>query len=275
MKKNYILYVILFLSIASFAQKKPKIQGNKEVIQVSQDIQGTFNALEVDDGLEVNLNPGARNGYIMDLDANLVDIVQFYVVDSVLRVYTTHNITSKKKLDIYLSVSHLEHLMLKNDAEVISKNAIRAERFYLVGYNSSRFDLNIEADDVTVTLQRNAGGELDIRSENTTIIMNDRTDMKANVQTENVRVTVNNSADLDLDGQADYAAFNLKRSSKLDARKMRVSSADLYTSNSADVYVNASKNLEVYAQGSSNVYVYGNPKVEIKGFTDKSKIIKR
>jgi len=275
MKKNYILYVILFLSIASFAQKKPKIQGNKEVIQVSQDIQGTFNALEVDDGLEVNLNPGARNGYIMDLDANLVDIVQFYVVDSVLRVYTTHNITSKKKLDIYLSVSHLEHLMLKNDAEVISKNAIRAERFYLVGYNSSRFDLNIEADDVTVTLQRNAGGELDIRSENTTIIMNDRTDMKANVQTENVRVTVNNSADLNLDGQADYAAFNLKRSSKLDARKMRVSSADLYTSNSADVYVNASKNLEVYAQGSSNVYVYGNPKVEIKGFTDKSKIIKR
>lgn len=273
--KNSITILLLLMSSALLAQKKPKIQGNKEVIQVSRDIQGTFNALEIDDGLEVNLNPGAKNGFIMDLDANLVDVVQFFVVDSVLRVYTTHNITSKKKLDIYLSASYLEHLMLKNDARVISKDPLRAERFYLVGYNSSKFELGIEADDVTVTLHRNAGGELNIVAENTTIIMNDRTDMKADVRTENVRVTVNNSADLKLDGEADYAAFNLKKSSKLDARKMKVGSADLYTSNSADVYVNATKNIEVYAQGSSNVYVYGNPNVEVKGFTDKSKIIKR
>ncbi|NNC60934.1 MAG: DUF2807 domain-containing protein, partial [Eudoraea sp.] len=108
--KISIAILLLLMSSVLIAQKKPKIQGNKEVIQVSRDIQGTFNALEIDDGLEVNLNPGAKNGFIMDLDANLVDIVQFYVVDSVLRVYTTHNITSKKKLDIYLSVSYLEHL---------------------------------------------------------------------------------------------------------------------------------------------------------------------
>ncbi|QBA64150.1 DUF2807 domain-containing protein [Muriicola soli] len=277
MKINTVAIILLFFSaqVVLVAQKKPKIQGNKEVIQVSREILGTFNAVEIDDGLEVNLNAGTKNGFIMDLDSNLADIVQFFVVDSVLRVYTTHNITSKKKLDIYLNVTYLEHLMLKNDARVISKDPIRASRFYLVGYNSSQFELGIEADDVTVTLHRNAGGKLDIISENTTIIMNDRTDLKANLETKNVRVTVNNSADLKLDGEADYAAFNLKKSSTLDARKMQVSSADLYTSNSADVYVNASKNLEVYAQGSSNVYVYGNPNVEIKGFTDKSKIIKR
>lgn len=266
---------MLLLGFGMYAQKKPKIQGNKEVIQVRQDIEGSFNSLEVDDGLEVKLNPGARNGYIMDLDANLVDVIQFFVIDSVLRIYTTHQITGSKKLDIYLSVGKLEHLILKNDSKVSARDPIRSERFYLAGYNSCRFDLRIESDDVTVTLHRNAGGKLEIVSENTTIIMNDRTDMKAKVETENIRVTVNNSAELNLEGQGDYAAFNLKKSSKLDARDMKVSSADLYTSNNADVHVNATKNLEIDAQGSSNVYVYGNPDVEIKGLTDRSKIIKR
>ena len=105
--------------------------------------------------------------------------------------------------------------------------------------------------------------------------MNDRTDLKATVTADKVRTTLNNTADLDLTGDAEYAAFNLKKSSKINARKMNVRSADLYTSNTSDVYVNASKNLEVYAQGRSNVYVYGNPNVEIKGLTDKSKIIKK
>ncbi|NER11309.1 Putative auto-transporter adhesin, head GIN domain [Muriicola jejuensis] len=267
-------FIIIPLFILS-AQKKPKIKGNKEVIQVKQDIDGNFNSLEVDDGLEIHLNPGSRNGYILETDSNLVDVIEFFVLDSVLRVYTTQEITSSKKLDIYLSVSSVEHFILKNDAKVTAKDAIKANRCYLAAYNSSRFDLKIESTDVTITLHRNAGGRLDIEAENTTIVMNDRTDMKAEVKTENLRVTVNNTAELKIDGQADYAAYNLKKSSKLDGRDMKVGSVDLYTSNNADVYVHATKNLEVDAQGSSNVYVYGNPEVDVKGLTDKSKIIKR
>jgi hypothetical protein len=271
-----MLFLGIFLvGLSLLAQNKPKIQGNKEVIQVRQNIEGAFNVLEIDDGLEVQLNPGAQNGYIMDVDANLVDIIRFYVVDSVLRVYTTHEIKSKKKLDIYLGISGMEHLILKNDAKVTARDPIRGSRFYLSGYNSSRFDLSIQASDVTITLHRNAGGKVEIESENTTIIMNDRTDMKAKVSAENLRVTVNNTAELNIDGQADYAAYNLKKSSKLDGRDMKVNSADLYTSNNADVHVNASKNIEVYAQGSSNIYVYGSPDVDVKGLTDRAKIIKR
>lgn len=275
MKKVILLGLIIIPVFILSAQKKPKIIGNKEVIQVKQDIDGNFNSLEVDDGLEIHLNPGGRNGYILETDSNVVDVIEFFVRDSVLRVYTTQEITSSKKLYIYLSVSSIEHFILKNDAKVTAQDAIRANRCYLAAYNSSRFDLKIESRDVTVTLQRNAGGRLEIEAENTTIIMNDRTDMKAEVKTENLRVTVNNTAELKIDGQADYAAYNLKKSSKLDGRDMKVGSVDLYTSNNADVYVHATKTLEVDAKGSSNVYVYGNPDVEIKGFTDKSKIIKR
>lgn len=275
MKKILIFLFAIGLCSFSYAQKKPKVKGNKEVTQVIRQIPEDFNALEIDDGLKINISQGFENGYVLDVDSNLVDVLQFFVVDSVLKVYTTNNIVSSKKLEITMTVKGLEHLILKNDAEVIGEGSFNSERFYVSGYNSSRMDLDIRADDVTVTLHRNAGGKLKVTSENTTFIMNDRTDLKAYVVCDNIRVTVNNSADLDLDGDAEYAAFNLKQSSTLNARNMRVSTVDLYTSNKSDVYVNATKNLEVYAKGNSNVYVYGNPKLEIKGFTDKSKIIKR
>lgn len=275
MKKILIFLFAIGLCSFSYAQKKPKVKGNKEVTQVIRQIPEDFNALEIDDGLKINISQGFENGYVLDVDSNLVDVLQFFVVDSVLKVYTTNNIVSSKKLEITMTVKGLEHMILKNDAEVIGEGSFNSERFYISGYNSSRMDLDIRADDVTVTLHRNAGGKLKITSENTTFIMNDRTDLKAYVVCDNIRVTVNNSADLDLDGDAEYAAFNLKQSSTLNARNMRVSTVDLYTSNKSDVYVNATKNLEVYAKGNSNVYVYGNPKLEIKGFTDKSKIIKR
>lgn len=257
------------------AQKKQKIAGNKEVTLLAKEILQVFNALEVNDDLEINISQGSSNSYRLNADTNLHTVVQFIVTDSILKVFTTDEITSSKKLEIDLTVKELEHLILKNDSKVKGDGQLSADKFYLSGYNGSRFDLDVYADDVTVTLHRNAGGKLNIDSENTTIIMSDRTDMKASVIADKVRVTLNNTADLDLNGDADYAAFNLKKSSNLNARKMRVSSADLYTSNTSDVYVNASRNLEVDAQGKSNVYVYGNPNVEIKGLTDKSKIIKK
>jgi hypothetical protein len=276
MKKQTIFFVAALMSLSMVAQKKPKIQGNKEVTQVIKEIPEEFNALEIDDELEVTLTQGGNNAYSLNTDSNLIDVIQFKVTDSILKIYSINKITSSKKLEIKLTVAEIEHLILKNDAKVIGEGRFTADKFYLSGYNSSRVkDLDISADDVTITMHRNAGGDVKVKSENTTIVMNDRTDVKAYVVADKVRVTLNNSADLDLKGDADYAAFNLKKTANLNARKMKVSSADLYTSNNSDVYVHATKNLEVYAQGKSNVYVYGNPNVEVKGLTDKSKIIKK
>ncbi len=263
------------MSLSLIAQKKQKIEGNKEVTQLIKEIPQNFNALEINDDLEINISQGSSNGYRLNADSNLHTVVQFIVTDSILKVFTTEKITSSRKLEIDITVKQLEHLIIKHDSKVKGEGQLSADKFYLSGYSGARFELDVNADDVTVVLHRNAGGKLNIDSENITIVMSDRTDMKASVIGDKVRVTLNNTADLDLVGDASYAAFNLKKSANLNARKMRVSTVDLYTSNTSDVYVNATKNLEVYAQGKSNVYVYGNPNVIIKGLTDKSKIIKK
>lgn len=275
MKRQTIFICAALITFSVAAQKKQKIAGNKEVAQLAGEIPRSFNALEINDDLEINISQGSSNSYRLNADSNLHTVVQFIVTDSILKVFTTENITSSKKLEIDLTVKALEHLIIKDDSKVKGESLLKSEKFYLSGYRGARFELDVEAEDVSVTLHRDAGGKLKTNSEITTVVMNDRTDLKASIIADKVRVTLNNTADLDLTGDADYATFNLKKSANLNARKLRVSSVDLYTSNTADVYVNATKNLEVYAQGNSKVYVYGNPKVEIKGLTDKSKIIKK
>lgn len=274
--RNIILVLVLTIfSFNSFAQKKPKIQGDKDVVTTTNSLLKGFNAVEIDDALKVTLNQSSENKYTLTTDKNLQDIIKFSVNDSVLKIYTTNKITSSKKLEISLSFINLEHITLKNDAEIEGIGVFEAKVFYLNVYNSSEFELDVKAEDVIVTMQRKAKGKLKAHSTNTTIVMNDKTDLEAILSADKTTVTLTKSAKLELEGDSEMVAFSLKDSSVLDAKEMRAKSADLYTSNNSDVYVYASKNLELYAKGKSNIYVYGNPKIEVKGLTDKSKIIKK
>jgi hypothetical protein len=117
MKKVTVLLILLSFSAFSYAQKKPKIKGNKVVTEITKEIYESFNAVEIDDALEVNLVQGSTNSYRLKTDENLLDIIQFSVRDSILKVYSVNKITSSKKLEIDLTVQEIEHLILKNDAK--------------------------------------------------------------------------------------------------------------------------------------------------------------
>lgn len=51
--------------------------------------------------------------------------------------------------------------------------------------------------------------------------------------------------------------------------------AALFSSNNSDVYLRVSRKLEVTSEERSKIYVYGKADIQLKGFTDKSKIIKK
>jgi hypothetical protein len=275
MKKLVLITLALSVTALSFAQKKPKIKGDKDVVTTINTLSSGFNMVHIDDALEVSMTQSTKNAYTLTTDKNLQDIVQFTVKDSVLKIYTSNKITSNKKLKIQLDFINIEHITLKNDAEIEVKGKMVAKVLHLSAFNGSKFDMDVNVKELQVNLQNNAGGKLKARSTNATINMDGRTDLKANIVTETTTVNMAKTAELTLEGDSNSVAFDLKDSAALDAKKMKVSSVNLYTSNNADVYVYASKNLELYAEGKSNIYVYGDPKIEIKGLADKSKIIKK
>ncbi len=275
MKKTILVVLLLSFSVFTFAQKKPKIKGNRIVTEITKDVLESFNIIEIDDALKVELNQSNENTYFLKTDENLIDIIQFNVKDSILKIYTTNKIVKSKKLKIVLNVKDLEYLILKNNALIKTKGKLSSDKLNISAYNSSYFDLDIKADDVNLSLYNNAGGKIKTKSKNTTIIMNDRTNLKGYIISNKTNVTLTKYAELKLDGDSDNAIFNTEDSSRLDAKKMKISSVSLNSSNKTDVYVYASKNLELYAKGKSKVYVYGNANMDVKGLADKSKIIKK
>lgn len=275
MKKIILLFALAVFSFTSFAQKKPKIKGDKNVTTITNNISKEFNAIEVDDALVVTLIQGNQNSYTLRADSNLQDIVQFTVNNGLLKIQTTKRITSSKKLDITLTFKNLEYITIKNDAELKGKERIESDLLNINTHNASKFDLEIIADEVIVTMQDKAKGKLEIRSDRTTIVMNDKTDLDARVKTDRTTVMLTKSAKLKLEGDTDKAEYKLEDSAELNAKKMKASSADLRASNNTNVQVHVKRKLEVFARDKSTIYVFGNPKIEVDKFTDKSKIINK
>lgn len=98
--KKIILMLILAICVSNvFAQKKEKLKGNKIVTDVFNTLEG-FNAVDIGDNLKVTISQAGNNGYHLMADENLVSDINFQVIDSVLKIYTTSNIVSKKNLKL-------------------------------------------------------------------------------------------------------------------------------------------------------------------------------
>lgn len=275
MKKLSLLFILSIISIISFAQKKEKIKGDKNVVTTTDNISKEFNAIEVADELKVTLTQGLQNSYTLTSDKNLQEIIQFTVVDGKLKIYTTSRITSSKKLEIKVAFKNLEQINLKDDAEIDGEKMFESNVFIINADNSSRFNLEVKTKDISITMLGNAKGKLKANSERTVIAMSDKSDLKANISTDRTTIELTKSAKLELEGKSDDATLIAKDSSELDAKRMKTSSVSLNTSNNAKVHVDAKKNLQIYAKDKSNIYLYSEPKIQIEKFADKAELLKR
>jgi hypothetical protein len=275
MKKPLLIVLLLSIILPGFAQKKDKIKGDKEVVTINEDIAESFNQIELGDNLNISLKYSDNNSYVLTADRNLIDVIEIKVVDSVLRIYTSKKIVSSKKLDMFLTVNKFDKLTLRNDIKLNSENEIEADSLVIHTYNSSRFEMDINTSKLNLNMYDNSDGKLLIKSGYSQVVMNDRSDLKGDIVSDSIHVNLNGSSEFKMAGETESAVFNLKGTSNLKADNMKATTAELFTSNKSDVHVFATKLLKVYAKGKSDVYVYGNPEVEIKGLTEKSRIIKK
>lgn len=275
MKKSIIILLVLFIGSLGYSQSKDKIKGNREVVSISMDLDKKFNTLEIDDNITVSLSQGNKNSYVLNTDKNLVDEVQFVVVNNVLKIFSSKKISSFKELEVNLKVIGIEHIILRDDAVVKNDKKMSFDKILIDGNNSSKFDMEIDTDDIQINMRKNADGKIKLKAKNLQIQMEDRSDLKGKINTDNLKVSLKDKAQLTLSGDSKNSEFKLEDSADLDAKKMDSKTAVLFSSNSSDVNIRVSRNLEVTSEGRSKIYVYGKADVQLKGFTDKSKIIKK
>lgn len=275
MKKYTILLLLSIFSIVTFAQKKEKIKGDKNVTTVTNGFDKGFTTIEVFDNLKVTLTKSLQNSYTLTTDENLHDVIQFTINEGVLKIYTTSNIVKSKKLDITLSLYNLESIFLKDDAELKMDKVFDSNTITINAQNSSQFDIETKASQATITMLNDAKGKLKLHADQIAITMADKTNLDADINTDNTNASLSSSAKLRLDGNSDKVLFTTIDSSELDAKRLKVSSANVNTKDKSELHIDARRNLAIDARDKSKVFVYSEPKIDIKKFADRAELIKR
>ncbi len=271
--KKLIVLGILMTSFWTYAQDKPKIKGSRVVSEVSEYLQ-PYAALEIHDGLTVNLIHTDEPYYKLESDDNLLDVVQFEQTGNSLKIYTTHRVTRKKKLEIDLGYNTLQNITLI-EAKLKGAADIESDTLQFTAYGSSKADIDLKGQQVTVALYENSGGRINVNAEEAKLTFRDRIDVNLGLRSEMTFLTMDESADAKINGDSEDVEVILSGASRVKGSDLRIGRIKITADRSADAHIYASKSMEIYANGSCKIYVYGNPDITLKEFNDKAQLLKK
>lgn len=272
---SFIVMILMIFPLLVMPQNR-KAKGNKEVVSITKDLKENIEKVEISDNLSVEIQRSNRNSYVLTTDENLADLVVIRVQGNTLKIHTRTKIVKSKKLEVFLKLGKLNEIILNDDAELKLTDNFNSENMRVVLNHKSQLEMDQQVkENIDILLASKSSAKLDLQSKNVVINSKGNSSLKAKIDAKDLKMMLDKSADAKMEGKVDHVNFNLEDRSNLNAKKLKANTAVLISKNKADIYVQASKSIEIDAEGKSKIYVYGNPDIKIKGFTDKSRIIKK
>nr|WP_297787335.1 DUF2807 domain-containing protein [uncultured Allomuricauda sp.] len=272
MKKLLILLFIL-PPLVSIAQRKPKIKGSRIVTQVSEELP-PFNAIVLNDDLEINLDKSFGPGYHITADDNLIDVLKFDVEDGTLVISSYYNITAKKELEITVNYTELRAITLKNGS-VISKDVIESDELFVDGFNNTKMNLKANAAVMDINLEDTSSGDFHVEVDSLNINLNKRTQAYVYAQANTGSLDLDGNSSLAMEGTSDRLQINMLDHAKYKGEAMQVSTCQLNMAGNANARVYVFGNVNINSSGDASIYLYGTPKITIEEFLDTSQLIKK
>ena len=273
MVKRILLLVLLAVNVVAYAQRKPKIKGNRNVIEVREDLP-SFNAIRLDDNLEVYLEEGPTEGYVLEADDNLIDILKFRVADETLTISSFYNIRSKKKLRITVIFNRLNRIQI-TAGTVLAQDKIRTDGLDIIISGTGRAELAVNTEVLDIMLEGNASGDFNMEGDSLNITGKDRSKLRLYAVTETTTVQMMKNSTAFLEGFSNDLTIQLMDQTNFKAAQLEANrvTASLEANTSAEIF--AVDTLELNASGASKTYVYGSGKINLAQFLDTSELYKR
>ncbi len=259
-----------------FGQQLPKIKGSGIVTIEEITISDPFDRIDIDGDFDIELRQGSTNGYIIETDDNLIEVITFRVEGTTLKIAGTHRIIKKKKLKIILTVSTITEIHLNNGARIKADRLINGENLLLTAGKGSKFDLDLAYTvAVNIELFSDADATLKIKSQNSKITLDGRASLKMYALLDIIELQSSDSSKLTLDGIINETKLTLSGSAKLSAKEALITTATITLSDSSDAYVNVKEAIALYAQDTSTLELYGDPTITVDGLKNRAKILKK
>lgn len=272
MKKLLILLLILS-PLISIAQRKPKIKGSRIVTQVSEELP-PFNAIVLNDDLEINLNKALGPGYHISADDNLIDVLKFEVEGGTLVISSYYNITRKKELVITVNYTELKALTVKNGT-MVSNDVIESNELFVDGFNNTKLDIKANAAIMDINLEDTSSGDFHVEVDSLNVNLNKRAQAYVYAQINAGVLDLEGNSSLAMEGTADRLSASLLDYAKYKGEAMQISSCELKAAGNANARVYAFGDINIHSTGDASIYLYGTPKITIEEFLDTSQLIKK
>ncbi len=271
--KQLVILLIALSTTAIYAQRKPKIKGNKNVIEVIEDLPA-FNAIELNDDLDITLQRADTEGYVLNADDNLIDVLKFRVEDSTLVISAFYKITSKKKLDITIKYFELTSISML-DGRIRMQDQIDTEKLSVSTSGNAKLELNANSNEIEITMNDNSSGDFNLEADEVNIVLNDRIDVGIFVACDTNIMTLQGNASAKMDGNVKNYGITLSGSSNLRATKLKADTVSANLEGSSSAKVHAQDLLELSSRGSSKTYLSGDARIEILEFLDTTELHKQ
>jgi hypothetical protein len=275
MKKYTAILLLLLSTTLTFAQKKDKIKGSKTVT-IEQKEVGNFEALEVEDNLEVHLERGEKTELKIEADDNLHDIISFDLRDKTLRIYTTKEAVNYKKIIVRVTYSKdLNLITSKNESTINAIQEIQLDNLTFKVYDYSQLYLNVNAKNFILQADDKSKTELNLKSESAIVELSKNSSLKALVTAIDLKVDMYQKSNATIEGDATNAIIRLDNNSNLTGNKLILKNADVTTESYSNCSLNATTAVIIDAANKSEIQLLGTPKIEIRKFADEAKLIKK
>jgi hypothetical protein len=271
------LYRILVLTVLLCtvglvnAQRKPKIKGSRNVVVVENPLP-EFRHLVLVDDLEVKLEQGAE-GYRIEADDNIIDILKLEVQDSTLRISSFYDITAKKKLDITVYIRDLQSIRM-DEGYVETPELINLDQTEIKSGGYSRLKLLLKTAVFKMEMTENSVADLNISTDSLHLKMGDRTDALLFSVNNAMGVNLSESASLKLEGISERLFVYSGDNTEVKGDRMEAAKVEATLSESTTARLQATTNIEIRAGGNSRLFLYGQPEIRILRFTENANLKK-
>ena len=272
MKKFALLFVVTILSFQGFSQRKPKIKGNKNVVEVREDLE-SFTAIELADDLDITIQKSSQEGYELEVDDNLIDVLKFTVEDGILKISSFYNITSKRKLDITIFFQELNSISMLN-GKISMKDVISTDRLTVRTSGTARLELNATADIIDITMEEISSGDFNLASDSLNLNLKDRIDVKLYSTGAKNSLYMYKNASAKVEGTADILMAKLYGNSSLKASGLQSNEVLLIAEDSPDAEIRALNTFQLSSKGAAKTKLFGDAKITISDFLDTSRLEK-
>ena len=274
--KQVLLFSFLLLTSVSFAQKKEKVKGSK-IVKLEQKEIGSFESLEVEDNLEVFLVKGNECALEIEADDNLIEFVDYKLTGNNLRISTTKDISSYKKLSVRVTYTDKFNMVIsKDETNVTALSDVVLDNVTFKTYDYSKLFLNANTKSFTLMANDKSKVELNLKSVKTAIDLSKSAYVKALISSSEMRFDLYQKSSAEVKGDVIELKLRLDNNTDFIGRKLTAKNASLETSGYSKSSINISNIATIDASGNSEIQLYGEPlKIEMKRFADSAELRKK